>query len=51
MHSSLMVSHIQKLAHVVRTSNAVSSNKYGGTTYLVATFMEYDSRLTVGTLT
>ena len=71
-----MVSHIQKLAHVqvVRTSNAVSSNKCGGITYLVcilivrtsnavpsnkcggttcpvAKFMEYDFRLTVGTLT
>ena len=48
-----MVSHIQKLAHAVRTSNAVLLNKCGGMTYLVriATFMEYDFRLTVGTLT
>ena len=47
MHSSLLVSHIQKLAHVSRASNAVLSNKCGGIAwYLVriGKFMEYDFR-------
>ena len=30
MHSSLLVGHVQKLAHVVRTTSAVSSNRCGG---------------------
>ena len=46
MHSSLLVSHIRKLVHVVRTSNIMRRNNVR-----LATFMEYDFMLTVGTLT
>ena len=50
MHNSLLVGHIQKLVHVVRTSN-VSTEKMRRNKVPGATFMEHDFRLTVGTLT
>ena len=50
MHSSLLVSHIEKLVHVVRTSN-VSTKIMRRNNVRLVTFMEHDFRLTAGTLT
>ena len=50
MHSSLLVSHTQRLVHVVRTSNVDTKKKQRNNVRL-ATLMVHDFRLTVGPLT